>query len=449
MDRFSTSRSRLAQATGPAKLEAVKHLVNILCEDIERPVMLQENRDEALEELKLYARDPVGCDALYTESSISMLLHRAFRSLATSTSHRALRVLVNALRLNAGTRQLVIDRGAAVKICDALQKGDWQDEFLYSRILFLLTYDTDLDLDDLIDNHRLANNIVDNIRRHARLVGSQAKFNINLAEEQSLKETLKLLFNVTHYCQDHASAFTPSIAHIVPLLWKKNINPRDPLSDSFGPLVNALLNLDLEQDRLAIFPTNEPKKLVLRLIELLGYSMRAYGDDMIETNTPPLIDLLRKLYGLSLSPSQHAMRDMLLPSAEDHKAARSQPDTTAARLLKFSTNPVTPAMREATSRIYFTICGEDAETFVKVFGSVFSASFLLEQHLPIPMSAEEAYCTSSETSPLTETPRALEIESQVLLERFDVSLQRTGLFDSDAESSVREGTHKVKDGGDQ
>ncbi|EQL02784.1 guanine nucleotide exchange factor synembryn [Ophiocordyceps sinensis CO18] len=55
-------------------------------------------------------------------------------------------------------------------------------------------------------------------------------------ETMALVETLKLMFNVTHFCKDNVSCFTATVPHVVALLWKQDISDKNPLDAPFGPL---------------------------------------------------------------------------------------------------------------------------------------------------------------------------------------------------------------------
>lgn len=87
-------------------------------------------------------------------------------------SREALRCLANALLLRPSTRQLLVNlnygRKAAVKLqveafflCSSAISNTQQterndDEFICSRIVFLLTYETDLDFEELVLKYNLA-----------------------------------------------------------------------------------------------------------------------------------------------------------------------------------------------------------------------------------------------------------------------------------------------------
>ncbi|KND91160.1 Synembryn-like protein C3E7.04c [Tolypocladium ophioglossoides CBS 100239] len=460
--------SAVGTASGPAKLKAVADLVDKLTEDLDKITLLPKARNEALEQLKVHGRDPKDADPIFTKEGISMLLRHAFYSPSTETARAALRVLANAMLLKPETRQMFVDEGFATRACSELKMESWDNEFLVSRILFLSTYDTDVDLLNLIEKHRLADHIVENLHRHAKVMSSKAKTKAEPMEEMALGETLKLMFNVTHYCNQRVSSFTPAVPHVVALLWKHDIPSSKPLDPPFGPLVNALLNLDMMADKSqsALYPKSEPNKVSLRLVELLGKSMKAYNDSELETVVTPLVSLVGRLYESAPQAVQQNLRDSLLPTAEDRQGVLGRGETLSASLLKNSTNPLAPALREAISQLLFDLSGKDASKFVENVGYGFASGFLFQNNVPIPASASEAFSTGDATGAqrpvnpitgqfldketLTGGPEMSQEEKEREAERLFVLFERlkaNGLIDvqNPVERAVQEGRFRELD----
>ncbi|KEY65087.1 hypothetical protein S7711_08156 [Stachybotrys chartarum IBT 7711] len=358
-------------------------------------------RNAALEELKLYGRDPQNADPIFAEKGISTLLRHAFYSPSSETARAAMRVLANAMLLKPNTRQIFVDHGFAPKACHHLANNSWDDEFLASRILFLSTYGTTVDLLDLVDNHQLADRVTDRLGHHAKLISSKSKGNSELMEEMALTETLKLLFNVTHYCSERISSFDSAVPYVVELLWKQDIPASKPLDapSPFGPLVNALLNLDLTSSKSSssLYPKNEPAKVTALLIDLLDRSLKSYGDDELEVTVTPLVSLLKKIYDSAPEATKAQMREALLPTAEDRKSVLGKGDSLSSKLLKNSTHPTAPALRDAISHLLFNLSDRDASKFVENIGYGFASGFLFQNNVPIPESAAEAFSTVDTT----------------------------------------------------
>lgn len=61
--------------------------------------------------------------------------------------------------LQEAPRQYLLDLGYGGKAAERLRIDDRNDEFLISRIIFLLTYKTTVDLVELVKKHELASSI--------------------------------------------------------------------------------------------------------------------------------------------------------------------------------------------------------------------------------------------------------------------------------------------------
>lgn len=299
--------------------------------------------------------------------------------------------------LRAETRQIFLDLGFEQKACNKLKNDSRDDEFLVSRIIFLTTYDTNLNIERLIDQYHLAENICVNLSRHAKQYAKPWKpKGMDPMEDMSLTETLKLMFNLTHFCPQKSEAFSPSLQHMLILLTKRPISIPKPLEAPLGPLVNALMNLDLEvkENVALLFPKATPGVNASRLIDILGRSMVAYQDQELEQNVSPLLTLLRKCYEVAPKDAQVVIQKALLPSVEDRKQILGRAETLPSRLLRLSTNPMTPQAREAISGLLFELSGKDATNFVQNVGYGFASGFLFQHNVPIPENALEAWSTN-------------------------------------------------------
>ncbi|KAG6014719.1 hypothetical protein E4U54_004945 [Claviceps lovelessii] len=373
---------------GAAKLQAVTDLVNKLSDDIEKISLLPKDRNDALEELKIYGRDPQDADPIFTPNAIAMLLRYAFHNDSSETARAALRVIANAMLLRPETRQMFVRDGYPVQACARLKTDCWDDEFLLSRILFLSTYGTDIDLNNLIEDHHLADHIISNLRRHVNLLADKQPKEMDLMEQMALGETLKLMFNVSHFCKAKVSAFTPAVSSVIFLLCEQEIFNVKPLEAPFGPLVNSLLNLDLQADesRSSLYPDNDPYQVSSRIIDLLDRGMRAYNGDDLETVATPVVSLLSKLYENAPQDVRQKMKDVLLPTEEDRQVVLGHGESLPSKLLNNSTNPTAPALRDAVSHLLFDLSDKDASTFVENVGYGFASGFLFQNNVPVPTS---------------------------------------------------------------
>ncbi len=304
---------------------------------------------------------------------------------------------------------MFVDLGYEAKACAKLKSGNLDDEFLVSRTIFLTTYGTNIKLEMLIDQYHLAGSITQNLSRHAKACGSssagggassaKAKAKAEPMADMALTETAKLLFNVTHFCKGRVGAFTPAIAPIVALICKHDTPQPSPLDVPLGPLVNALLTLDLASDKgaAALFPKSEPAALTERLIQLLDLALRRYGDAELDTAVLPLVTALRKIYELAPADTvRPVMHKKLLPTEEDRKKVLGRGDGLQAALLRHTTNALAPEFRSAVSHLHFELSDKDATKFVQNVGYGFASGFLFQNNVPIPEGATESFRTAAQ-----------------------------------------------------
>ncbi|KAK6065049.1 Synembryn-like protein C3E7.04c [Seiridium cupressi] len=380
--------------TGPAKLAAVTELMDKLSRDLETISLLPHQRDAALEELKIYGRDPRNANPIFTKRGIETLARHAFNSPSSTTSRNALRCLCNALLLQAETRQIFVDLRYESKACQKLKNDNRDDEFLVSRIIFLTTY-ANTDLHDLVDKHHIADSIVKNLERHAKHAATGAP-SVDPMEGMALIETLKLLFNVTHYCKDRTSEFTPAVPHIVTLLCLGSYTTSKPLDAPVVTLVNALLNLDLGAKELqsSLYPQTEPTQLSNRLVDLLKLSAKVYDNEEFENIVTALVGVIRGVHEYAPEDVRTSIRASLLPTEDDRTEVLGRSPTIASWLLRNSSNPVTPQLRETISNLLFDMSDKDASKFVDNVGYGFAAGFLFNKGLPVPQNAQEAFANA-------------------------------------------------------
>ncbi|KXX83225.1 Synembryn-A [Madurella mycetomatis] len=382
--------------SGAAKLDAVTKLVDKLAEDLESTALQPQQRDAALEELKVYGRDPSNADPIFTKKGVETLTKYALDSPSETTSRNALRVLCNAMLLKPEVRQTFVDLGREDKACRKLKTDSPDDEFLVSRVIFLTTYGTSINLPGLIEQHQLADSIIQNLSRHADSF-STGKATANPMDDMALSETLKLLFNVTRYCSDHISAFDPA-------------------------LINALMNLDLTTPpaQAALFTAPDPTSTVARLLQLLDLSMKAYRDTDLDQLVTPLVCVLSSLYEHAPTPASDGdggadtatdtekgearpdvrtfVQSRLLPTSADRQRVLGQADTLPSRLLRNWTNPLAPEFRRAVAHFYFDMSGRDAVRFIENVGYGFASGFLFQNKIPVPEEAMGASGSEREGS---------------------------------------------------
>ncbi|KAI9794113.1 MAG: hypothetical protein M1835_006794 [Candelina submexicana] len=375
-----------------AKLEEVTKLMSTLRVDLKEKNLLPPQRNQLLEQLKIYGRDVENAGPIFTIEGIETLTRHSFDGNSLITSREALRCLANALFLEAKTRQIFVDMGYADKAAERLKNDNRDDEFLISRVLFLMTYDTNLDFERLIDEHHLADSINQHYSKSGRKVQPTQQ------DELALSETLKLLFNITHFYPHKSEAFTKSIPQILKIISRHKV-PHPPLQPPITYLINALMNLDLEGTKAQsfgvnpLFPALDQKCNADRLINILDQAVTAYQEDELDTLAAPLVTLLRKMYEIAPDAAKRYMQWLLLPSDEERNRPLGRSDTLASRLLKLSSSPLAPALRENISALMFELSDKDATSFVQNVGYGFASGFLMSHNVPIPENALEAWST--------------------------------------------------------
>lgn len=302
--------------------------------------------------------------------------------------------------------------------CLTAPQGDSvDDEFLASRALFLMTYDANLDYTKLVEENQLADNIHAALVRHAKRYSKSARRpsqeHTQPMDLMALSETLKLLFNITHFHPDLVDHFSKSIPHIFKILVRRKI-PKPPLSAPVNFLINALLNLDLEdgkgqqQDLLgykATFPALDPNCNAEQLIKILDQAIVAYPQSELDNTVAPLLTLIRRIYEIAPDGVKRTMEKLILPTPEERDKPIGKSDTLPSRLLNLSTSALTPTLRGSISAMMFELSSKDPSTFVQNVGYGYASGFLMSNNIPMPEEAMQANAANQaqgiEVNPIT------------------------------------------------
>jgi hypothetical protein len=292
---------------------------------------------------------------------------------------------------------MFVDLHYETKACIRLKHDNRDDEFLVSRIIFLTTYNTNVDVGALLEQHHLGEIINQNLHRHATHYDAKKKkkLKVDPMEDMALVESLKLLFNLSHFCPQRSTDFTPAIPHILAILQKRQVESDKPLEAPFGQLVNSLINLDLTNSEAihALYPKSDPKLNAERLIQLLNLGIQSYKEDELDQQASPLLTLMRKVYELAPIDVKRYIKSILLPNDDDRKQVLGRTETLASRMLRLSTSPVAPQLREAISNLLFEMSDKDARKFVRNVGYGFASGFLFRNDVPVPENALDAWST--------------------------------------------------------
>ncbi|CAF9910372.1 MAG: hypothetical protein ALECFALPRED_006578 [Alectoria fallacina] len=384
------------QLNGIAKKDEIARLLSILEVNIEERCLSKKEKIKTLELLKSNLTSAEDA-ALFAQDGVEKLCFYAFESSdpKDAASRVALKCIANILLLESKTRQIFVQEGNAIKVAKKLSDSR-EHELLCSRILFLLTYDTAYNFDNLFNNFSLADKIHENISREAEQIDiTSASSSPSPLGWAPLTETLKLLFNLTSFYPHRIPAFTRTISPILAIL--KTIQLQAPvLQPPVSQLINALLNLDLlgrepetaqNGKASSFFPNLDPNTNVSRLVTILDIALRTSREELLEITAVPLITLLRRTCDLAPISVKTHMQSVLLPSNEERAQPLGKSDTLASRLLRLSTSAVAPNVREGVSILLFELSNKDATSFVRNVGYGFAAGFLMTHNLLVPNNA--------------------------------------------------------------
>jgi Guanine nucleotide exchange factor synembryn len=210
-------------------------------------------------------------------------------------------------------------------------------------------------------------------------------------ETAALSESLKLLFNLSNFYPHRVATFTPSLESIFKIIANITI-PTPPLEAPVNYLINALVNLDLENGEtstLIVFPTHNQRYNVDKLINILNQAVLSYKPSQLETLAVPIVTVLRKIYHIAPEQAKKSMQQHLLPAEKDRDLPVGKSDSLSSRLLRLSTSAVAPSLREGISSLMFELSGKDASQFVRNVGYGFAAGYLMSHDIPMPASAKE------------------------------------------------------------
>jgi len=317
--------------------------------------------------------------------------------------------VANALLLNEPSRQIFVDLGYAAKAAERLAVGNIDDEFLLCRILFLLTYGTNIDFVVLVNEHTLAHSLNERTAHHSTAFSESGRTGSRASpmEDMAMVEALKLIFNITHFYPDLISSFTPSLKSLVNILLYIDL-PSPPLQSPITYILNALLNLDLNSSQKTpadtklgacpLFPDEHPEGVIERLTSILFRAIKEHPEHELDEAALPLCTLIRRVYEVASPEMKARTRELLLPGDQDREQPLGKGETLSARLLKLSCSPHLPSLGENISSLLFELSDKDPNKFVENIGYGFAAGYLSSHNIEIPASATGEGDTSRETA---------------------------------------------------
>jgi len=362
---------------------AAGELLGQLRDDLDTKELSQTQLEEALGKLKVQGRDVHNVSAIYDEAGVKILGTYAFGDYSSSIRQEASRCLANALLLLPETRQYSIRLGLDKQATDALAKANADEEFLLARILFLLTYDPQIDLPTLLSEHKLAESITRHLSRHADEFEAPRTMG---PDSPALSETLKLLFNVTSGAPGQRSLFSSTMDSLFKILSFAPI-PSPPLQPPTSLIVNALANLEFKAESLE----NDPNLAagMNKLMDLLESAVRKYSPTELETGAIPLITALRNINEKASTDLRERMKARLLPADKERDQPLGKSSSLASRLLRLTTLTGLVNLSQAISALMFELSDKDASQYVHNVGYGYAAGYLMTHKIPIPENAKK------------------------------------------------------------
>ena len=373
-----------------SSLSAARRWLEQLGEDVEKHQLPQAQRDDILVQLKFLGRDSSVVKALYDVTGLKIFGHYAFGDYPRTTSREAVRCIANALLLLPATQEIFIELGFVPKAAEAYKIQDNVDEFLYARVLFLMTYTKSTDLVNLIEEHELATSLVGHIRRHADTPPLVTKIDVDAVN--GLIETLKLCFNVTNAVPQLSYRVNPAVPHLLNYLVRVPLST-PPLQGGHLYIVNALANLELRDHASGRLPSDTKTHLnpaLDRLLASLDGCLTGYTEAQLDTQAIPLLTVLRKINEAADEDIRSKMKEKILPKDAERDMPLGQSSTMASRLLKLTTSAGLVNLPEVVSSFLFELSDKDANKFVKNIGYGYAAGYLMSHKIPIPESAKSA-----------------------------------------------------------
>ncbi|KAG9322573.1 hypothetical protein KVV02_001366 [Mortierella alpina] len=395
----------------------------------------ERERILALQALKTLGRATEGCDSIFTEEGIRTLLyhsglHKATEASIDRTSSReALKCLANALLLKPTTRP-IFERLDGHGQCSALLKRSHlsnESQFLFSRILFLVTIDATSIVKSLLDEHHAVNNVGMVLKTQLARTPDGTMF----SQSMVLSEALKYLFNLmivdpkierdaeanfsekekTEATGKRFQSLLPTIVSILITIPPPSPNPLEP---PHSHAIHVLLNFPISTSALLVTRSQQATLLSV-LLQILDDTLRHSLNTDEEASTdglsngteldeivPPLVLVLTNIASAG-GEGRAALKARMLPEDVDRTKPLDKGNTFSARLIRRMTSMRFPQIRETVSQLLFVLCDEDPALLTRHVGYGNAAGFLMNRNLGVPSSVSGAGSDEA-SSEVTELP---------------------------------------------
>ncbi|KFH66935.1 hypothetical protein MVEG_07460 [Podila verticillata NRRL 6337] len=380
----------------------------------------ERERVLALQALKTLGRATEGCDSIFAEEGIRTLMYHSGLNRATEAgidragSKEALKCLANALLLKPTTRPY-FERLDGHGQCSLLLKRSQlsnESQFLFCRILFLVTIDAASIVQRLLDDYHA----VDGVGEVLKTQLARSPDGTMFTQSMVLSEALKYLFNlmiVDPKCARSSDAglteaekaeatgkrFQSLLPTIVSILTTIPPSIPNPLEPPHSHAIHVLLNFPISTSALLVTRSQQASLLTV-LMQILDDTLRyslstdeeASTDGMsngteLDEIVPPLVIVLTNIASAG-GEAKAALKARLLPDDVDRSQPLEKGNTFSARLIRRMTSIRFPQIRETVSQLLYIVCDEDAALLTRHVGYGNAAGFLMNRNLGMPASMQ-------------------------------------------------------------
>ncbi|KIV94310.1 hypothetical protein PV10_02086 [Exophiala mesophila] len=379
-----------------------KTLLDSLRSGLEDNGLSEQQQIDLLTRLKILGRTPNIVAPLYDEFGIRVLQAYGFDGPAGPAALEANRCLANALLTLPSTRKIALRLALDKQAARALQKASLDAEFVLSRILFLLTLDSAINVEALILDCDLVPTIFGLLSQHALATqeSSANKPSTYQSQQMALSETLKLLFNLTSAKSEQVKKFGAVMPSLVSIL-NHTVLPQPPLQPPINHTIHVLANIQVQEDDFKDVSSEQLQRAVETITTILQDAITRYSSTELDTLAVPLLTILRTINENADATIRQGLKLQYLPQDEERDLPLGHSSSLASRLLRLTTSSGLLHLTEAISGFMFELSNKDANEYVKNIGYGYAAGYLMSHKIPVPDSAK---ITEAELSSDTAIP---------------------------------------------
>ncbi|RVX72296.1 hypothetical protein B0A52_04501 [Exophiala mesophila] len=380
-----------------------KTLLDSLRSGLEDNGLSEQQQIDLLTRLKVLGRTPNIVAPLYDEFGIRVLQAYGFDGPAGPVALEANRCLANALLTLPPTRRIALRLALDKQAVRALQNASLDEEFVLSRILFLLTLDSAINVEALILDCDVVPTMSELLSQHALATQESIanKPSTYQSQQMALSETLKLLFNLTSTKSEQVKKFGAVMPSLVSIL-NHTVLPQPPLRPPTNHIIHVLANIQVQEDDFKDVSSEQLQRAVETITTILKDAITRYSSTELDTLAVPLLTILRTINENADAAIRQGLKLQYLPQDEERDLPLGQSSSLASRLLRLTTSSGLLHLTEAISGFMFELSNKDANEYVKNIGYGHAAGYLMSHKIPVPDSAKitEAEQSSDRAIPI-------------------------------------------------